>query len=238
LGVTHGIWTAEDNIRGTEVVAEVRDPVLYQLLRTSRRLQRQTGWKLVRYPNPFPPAWVPVRGREASSWGVLYGSLSRADLTDEAWFLEGDGPRRSHSQARGSEFELQKQFEAPRVTDIDMGPPARLADLKNWDGHTAIVDHDGSCYLIVRRTYYPGWTYQVDDGQEQLVLKVNGGLQGVPLTGSGINHVSFRYRPTGLRQAIGVSLGAASAALVGLVAGMAGKLARKGPRPTASKMIG
>src|SRR5207248_8151541 len=138
--VTHGIWTAEDNIRGTEVVAEVDDPVLYGLLRTSRRFQRQTRWKLVRYTNPFPPAWVAVRGREASSWGLLYGSLSRADLTDEAWFLEGDGPRKSHLQGKGWEFEFQRQLEAPRVAEIDMGPPARLAHLKNWDGRTAIVD--------------------------------------------------------------------------------------------------
>ena len=72
--------------------------------------------------------------------------------------------------------------------------------------------------------------------QSQLVLKVNGGLQGVPLTGSGISHVSFRYRPTGLRLAIGVSLGAASAALICLFAGMAGKLVRAGPRPAPSRM--
>ena len=80
-------------------------------------------------------------------------------------------------------------FEAPKVTDIDIGPPARMVDLKNWDGRSAIVDHDGSCYLIIRRTYYPGWTCRVNDGPEQPVLKVNGGLQGVPLTGTGTSRV-------------------------------------------------
>ena len=227
MGVTHGIWTADDNIHGTEVVAEVDDPVLYRLLRTSARLQRQTGWKLVRYPNPFPSAWVTVRGHETSNWGILYAVLSGADLIDEALFLEGEGPRKSHSQERGWELEFQRQLEAPIATDIDMGPPARLADLKDWDGRTAIVDHDGSCYLIIRRTYYPGWTYRVNDGPEQPVLKVNGGLQAAALTGTGTSRVTFQYRPTGLRPALSLSAGSAAAALICLFASMAGKLVRQ-----------
>ena len=58
----------------------------------------------------------------------------------------------------------------------------------------------GPCYLILRRTYYPGWFYRLDDGPEQPVLKVNGGLQGAALTGTGLSQVTFQYRPTGLRQ--------------------------------------
>jgi hypothetical protein len=238
LGVTHGIWTADDNIHGTEIVAEVDDPVLYRLVRTSYKLERQTGWKLVRYPNPFPSAWVTVRGRETPGWGLLYTVLSRLDVIDEAWFLESESPRKSHSPERGWELDFQRHLESPRVTEIDMGPPARLADLKEWDGRTAIVDHDGSCYLIIRRTYYPGWTYRVNDGPEQPVLKVNGGLQAAALTGTGTSRITFEYRPTGLRPALVLSAGAAAAALVCLLASMAGKLVRAGPRPTASKMIG
>ena len=34
------------------------------------------------------------------------------------------------------------------------------------------------------------------------MLKVNGGLQGVTLTGSGTSHVVMRDRPTGLMQAM------------------------------------
>jgi hypothetical protein len=113
-----------------------------------------------------------------------------------------------------------------------------VAAVRKWDGRTAIVDHDGTCYLIVRRTYYPGWFYRLDDGPEQPVLKVNGGLQGAALTGTGTSRVTFQYRPKGLRPALFLSAGSAAAALICLFAGMAGKRFRAGSRPAASKMIG
>ena len=72
----------------------------------------------------------------------------------------------------------------------------------------------------MRRTYYPGWICRVDDGPDQPVLKVNGGLQGVRLVGSGTSRVTIRYRPNGLPQAARVSL--AALALAALVLGIAG----------------
>jgi hypothetical protein len=215
LGVSHGVWTDDDQIRGTEVIAELDDPALWRLLESSTRTKHQPRWRLVHYPDPFPPAWVAVRGREAMGWESLYAALARDDLADEAWFLPGEGPR----------------------VEIDDRARAHLAVVRQWDGRTAIVDHDGTCYLILRRTYYPGWFYRLDDGPEQPVLKVNGGLQAAALTGTGTSQVTFQFHPTGLRLALGLSAGSAAAALICLFAGMVGKLVRAGSRPIASKMI-
>jgi hypothetical protein len=216
LGVSHGIWTDDDQVRGTEVIAELDDPALSRLLGSSTQTKHQSRWKLVRYPDPFPPAWVAVRSREAAGWGALYAALARDDLADEAWFLPGEGPS----------------------VAIDNRALAHVAAVRKWDGSTAIIDHDGTCYLIVRRTYYPGWFYRLDDGPEQPVVKVSGGLQGAALTGTGTSRVTFQYHPTGLRPALVLSAGSAAAALICLFAGMAGKRIRAGSRPTASKMIG
>ncbi len=92
-------------------------------------------------------------------------------------------------------------------------PTAQAAIVQSYDGRTAVVDHDGSCVLILRRTYYPGWFYQIDGGPHTPVLKVEGGLQGIRLVGSGSNQVVVSYQPTGLAQATTVSLTAITAAV-------------------------
>ncbi len=66
----------------------------------------------------------------------------------------------------------------------------------------------------MRRTYYPGWVCQVDGGPEVPVLKVDGGLQGAWLAGSGTSRVSVHYRPTGLVRATAVTLSALAAATI------------------------
>jgi uncharacterized membrane protein YfhO len=93
-------------------------------------------------------------------------------------------------------------------------PLATTARVRSWDGRTAVVEHDGSCVLVLRRTYYPGWSYRIDDGPEHPVLKVDGGLHGVPLAGSGTSRVDVRYRPTGLARAATVSMASLGAALL------------------------
>jgi hypothetical protein len=126
----------------------------------------------------------------APNWGQLYSHLSQADALDEAWFLPEDRP--------------------PPFPD----PGARAAHVKSWDGHTAVVQHDGSCILVLRRTYYPGWVCRINEGPEQPVLKVNGGLQGVPIPGSGNSRVVTHYQPTGLKQAVTVTLTALGTAVL------------------------
>jgi hypothetical protein len=196
FGVTHGVWATGDDVRGTQVIAEVPDPALDQLMSGFAHL-RQSGlgpWKLVRIRNAFPPAWVSRRVREVENWGQLYTALTHMKDPNEAWFLAEDHP------------------------PVLPTPAADVATVRSWDGQTAIVDHDGPCLLIMRRTYYPGWVSRVNDGPELPVLKVNGGLQGARLSGSGTTRVSVRYRPVGLERASIITLTALAAAVLVLAA--------------------
>jgi hypothetical protein len=191
FGVAYGVWGSQDDVRGTELLAEIADPALDRVM--SGVFEWKRGglgpWKLVRMRDPFPSAWIAPRIREARSWGQLYSELSGKDARDEAYILAEDFPSA-----------LPEPF-------------AEHVSLKSWDGNTAIVEHDGSCILVVRRTYYPGWTYRISDGKAGPVLKVNGGLQGIPLAGSSTSRVTLVYRPTGLFSAIAIALGALAAAM-------------------------
>ncbi|MGP0068917.1 MAG: hypothetical protein ACLQGP_35620 [Isosphaeraceae bacterium] len=190
FGVTHGIWGAGDPVEGTEVLAVIPDPALDRVIESVPHLRVRGPWKLVKTRGPFPAARVASRIMKAETWGELYTTLSDAEFKDDAWVLAED--------------------EAPALP----GPAARSSRVLGWDGRTASVEHDGSCVLILRRTYYPGWTYRIDGGPERPVFKVDGGLHGIPLVGAGTSRVELRYRPTGLDRAATVSLSALAAALL------------------------
>ena len=80
----------------------------------------------------FPRRGSRRQVREATSWGHIYSELSVSVNRDIAWFLEED--------------------HVPALPE----PTARTAIVQSYNGRTAMVDHDGSCVLILRRTYYPG----------------------------------------------------------------------------------
>jgi hypothetical protein len=195
FGVTHGVWAYQDIVFDAERLAVIDDPVVDQVVATVQPPGRGTPgpWRLVRYRDVFPAARVVSRVREARHWGVLYTALSENDQLDTAWFVAED--------------------EHPSLPQ----PIANVARVLSWDGKTAIVEHDGACILIMRRTYYPGWVYQVEGAAEKPVFKVDGGLQGAVLAGKGTSRVTVRYRPNGLARAAIVSLGAL--ALVAFVLG-------------------
>ena len=123
------------------------------------------------------------------NWGRLYSALSASDSPDVAWSLAEDS--------------------LPPLPE----PVARVARVKSYDGQTAVVEHDGSCLLVLRRTYYPGWRYQVDRGPLRPVVKINGGLQGVPLIGSGTSRVLVNYQPPGFNRAATITMISLSTAI-------------------------
>src|SRR5262249_47479371 len=133
FGVTHGIWGPEDDVRGTEVLAVITDPALDRVMARVPSLHARGPWRMLRDPAAFPAARAARQVREAAGWGELYTTLSNGDRPDEAWFLAEDG--------------------APRLPE----PFAAAARVRSWDGRGAIVEHDGSCVLILRRSYFPGW---------------------------------------------------------------------------------
>jgi hypothetical protein len=198
FGVTHGVWGSADPVFGTTVLERINDPLLDQIMATIPK-SRQGGlgpWTLVEVPGAFPSAWIAHEVHEVREWEQIFSYLSSNDRPDEAWFESGDGPIGFPKSNRGS------------------------AHVKSWNGTTASVVHDSPCILILRRTYYPGWSYQLDGGHTRPVLKVNLGLQAVPLLGSGTRRIEFHYNPTGLPLAAAVSLTALT--IAGIVCIFAG----------------
>jgi hypothetical protein len=194
FGVTHGVWGADDDVHGAEIEVEIADPGVDQLVASVPALHGRGPWRIVRNSNVFPPAWVAHHIRRAPNWPALYSALTRKEVSTDAWFLSEDNPS--------------------ALPD----PIARTASVQNWDGQMAIVEHDGACILVLRRSYYPGWIYRVDNGPAQPVLKVDGGLQGVRLLGSGTSRVLVRYEPTRRQQAGAITLCALAAAVLILAA--------------------
>jgi len=223
FGVTHGVWMEGDDTRGTVVLTELTDRALERMLSAFRPVRQGTRWRLVRYPESFPVAWMALRAFEVGSWESLFATLTTEDRAGEAWFIHGEGPPEVRSRHSLEDF-VAKNL-TPRTLDIKLCAPAQTAQVKAWDDRTLVVEHDGTCYLVVRRTYYPGWFYQINGGPERPVLKVNGGLQCVPLTGAGTSRVTFGYRPPGQRVGAAISLGSTAAALVVLIVGLV-----RGPR--------
>jgi hypothetical protein len=227
FGVTHGVWSESDDTSGTELLTKLIDVALKRGLVGTGPMGGETAWKLVRYPEPFPAAWIALRAFEVGSWQVLFATLSAEDRGGEAWFLHGEGPPETRSQHSLTDF-LSKKLSAIGL-DIELGNPAKTAQIKAWGEHTFVVEHDGTCYIILRRTHYPGWFYQINGGPEQPVLKVNGGLQCVPLTKAGTSHVEMSYRPPGLRHCTAISLCSTAAAFIVLIVGLVRGLLRVKP---------
>jgi hypothetical protein len=157
-----------------------------------------TRWRLWRTSAAFPAARVALRATEVPDWPSLYSRVSNSLDPSETWYLPLDLPP-----------------DGP-------GPRATRAEVLSWDGREAVVDHDGTCDLIVRRAYYPGWMARVDGGPEIPVGKIDVGLQGVRLTGAGQSRVEFIYKTTYLNFTTPVSLGALVLALLALLLGRRG----------------
>jgi hypothetical protein len=222
FGVTHGIWATGDDTSGTEFVAEFDDPALGRIFEKSNKVPRGVRWQIVRYRDPKPAAWTALHAYEVWDWEALYTTLSRNARPGEAWFMRGEDAPVTEESARLTLKDFLTPMRLPRFQELRIGTPAQDARVRSWDGRTAVVEHDGTCFLTVRRVHYPGWTCRVDGGPEQPVFKADGGLQCVVLPGAGTNRVTFAYRPTGLARALALSMTATAAALIVVLAASIG----------------
>jgi hypothetical protein len=161
-------------------------------------------WRIFRLPDPFPAARVALRAWVASDLPSLLQHLSQSDAVDEACFLREDCPR------------------------DDPSPRASSARLLSWDGTSGTIEHDGTCDLILIRTFDPGWLARVGAGPERPVFRIDAGLQAIHLVGSGVTRVSLRYEPSELRPAAALSLSALSMIAVSLLASIGSRYRSSG----------
>ncbi len=192
LGVTHLVWSGEERAPENLVITRMTDEILDQVVGHPPS-GKTPEWTIVKLSAPFPPARAVTRTHVSSDGLMLIRRLSLLDEPDTAHYLPGDLPR-AFSDLR-----------------------ARHAVVIRWDGHSGVVDHDGSCDLIINRTFYPGWSASVN-GKLQNVHRVDGGLQAVRLEGIGPTRIEMVYQTSGRRISTATSLFATLSAIAVLVA--------------------
>jgi hypothetical protein len=193
LGISHIAVKAETRDQ-PEVMTTVwrgTDPLLSRLLNAPS----YQPWQIVRPPGLVTPARVAIRLEPAVFKDVLHPTAYFTGMipADGAWVPQAD------------------LSSYPKLT-------ASSARVVRWGGHSGEVEHDGSCLLVLTRTYYPGWTYRLDGGPARPVISVDGGLQGIPIPGAGTTRVTVAYRPIGITAAVAMSLaGLGAVAAVGVL---------------------
>jgi hypothetical protein len=166
---------------GTEI-GRWRDLALDQVAHRGPSDPTNRVWSIVQLDEPSPEARVAIRARTVARPDELTDRLFRVDDADLAVFLAEDA--------------------VPARAD------ASSARLISWDGSTATVEHEGTCDLVVARTFDAGWLARVGEGPEKPVLPVSAGFQAVRVEGSGTHRVSLRYQPPQFTLYAMVSLGA------------------------------
>jgi hypothetical protein len=193
LGVSHGVFVEPPLDAKTIVVWSGPDPVLDRLFPenpSSPARSRAQTWYVVRYPDALPSVRVATTAERVRDWDDLFRHVLEEPLSDTVWYI------------------------AEAYPPDDDGRRATSARLLSWDGRTAVVDHDGTCDLVVNRTYYPGWVARVNDGPKHPVRRAEAGVQSVRLPGRGLTRVTFQYRPTRLAESVAVTTGAVIVSLI------------------------
>ena len=198
LGVTHSVWDGPVTFGPGEAPEALDDPALDLLIAPQVGKPVRRRWRVVRHGDPFPTARAARFARVAPDGRALMDQLSRSESRDDVWFLPGDAP----------------------PGGADVSPRARSARVSGWDGRAAVVEHDGTCDLVLLRAFDPDWRARVNGGPERPVSPADGGLQAIRLDGTGPSRVVFRYAPRSLWPGAAVSAAAALAALGMLGAGL------------------
>ena len=94
-GVTHGLWEGSIPEGRVTTLLEGEDPVLDRLVYNPSGAPKQPTWKLVRYPEPFPPARAAIRVRVASQESSLVYGVSFDSDRQTVWYRESDLPTES-----------------------------------------------------------------------------------------------------------------------------------------------
>jgi hypothetical protein len=207
MGVTHSVWDEPVDFGTGEPVEAISDDALDLLAARPVGKPAKRRWRLVHHPNPFPQARAITRPRTEGDARVVINQLMRIDAQDVAFFATEDRP-------------------AAAATS-----PARQARVVAWDGYAGVLEHDGSCDVVLTRVYDEGWRARVGDEPETPVVRVDAGLQAIHIEGSGKTRVSVRYEPRALRWSGTVSTLALTAAFGTILAQLAGsRVNSNGPR--------
>ena len=144
-GISHGVYReGTRSFPGAQTLMVTEDPVFNEFrLDRSDKKPEAVRWVLERYPAPFPPARVLTRRSVAANRFAAKRAMNESDDQNEgqvAWYSADDPPLATTE------------------------PQATFARLCQWDGQEAIIEHDGTCDMVVRRGFYPGWQARSGEG--------------------------------------------------------------------------
>lgn len=197
LAVEYLVWDGVLNVPGFELRWQGQDRVLDLVLRQQNPVVPAPPpgtWRV--YRRSAPPTIVRVisnveivPSREEMAPALVF---NRPDISSTVWLLPEE--RLPFSPAAGA---------AGRVESLQ------------WrdDRLSARVNHRGPAYLLVSQQTFPGWQATVD-GNEVNCYRAFGGLQLIPLAGSGRSQVELRFEPVAFR--IGVYVSTATALLLAI----------------------
>ena len=180
------------------VAAQERRPAIDPTGKGERDLLRELGVSHGIWPGPAPlPGFIPLvsngdpaldrlayrpRGAPVVRPWTLY---RLEDPSPPFLVFEGDRP-----QVGGSKI------------------PVEVA----WDGKTATIGPHPACGLLVRRTFYPGWSASIDGGPPKPVVDFQ--AQVVFLPEGGPTRIEYSYWPTGWTRWIALSATGTAVALL------------------------
>lgn len=212
FGVTHLVFEAPGPIiPGAVEVRRGSDPALDALAYRPSELAASgpRAWSVLEMSEPSPIARIATSLRVVPNFESLVREMSVSSVGGgRAWIIMSD-----------------------LKANMDPSALVSTARLLEWGAARGRIEHAGPSLVVLNRTYYPGWTFRVDDGPIQPVARVDGGLQGLWIEGSGTSRVSVAYRPTRFGLWCGLSIGGVLAAM-----GLIGQewFARRGGSPPTS----
>jgi len=188
FGVSHGVIESTTEFLPSEILWEGADPVLNSILPRNETTPVTRRFRVERYNGAFPEVHAAVKVGVAKTWFELFPTLTASASLDTVWFLPEHLP------------------------PTPAGPRAKTAKVLSWEGLSGEVEHDGTCDLVFRRAFYPGWSAKINGGPDLPVTRADGGLLCIRVPGAGVSKVQLTYRPTGLYRYGFVTLLAVTAA--------------------------
>lgn len=172
FGVSHGVIENTAIFQPSEILWIGEDPILDAILPRAHNTPLKRTFRVERYPGAFPEAHVAIDPQVVKDWYEIFPKLVEPASRKTVWFMSTSTP-----------------LDVP-------GPKAASAQVLRWDGRSGEIEHDGTCDLVIRRAYYPGWTARINGGPATAVVSADGGLQSVRLPGKGVSRVRVEYTPT------------------------------------------
>ncbi len=91
-GVTHGIWDEPVTREGVVTLMETEDPTLDRLVFKLPGAPGRSTWRIVRYPDPFPPVRAAIRVRIATHMQSLLSGIDFDPDPQTVWYAAEDQP--------------------------------------------------------------------------------------------------------------------------------------------------